>query len=158
MEQSAIELYESNAAAIYVLEIHGLDPGDGQEAISAQALILMRREGGLLLAVPAGAFTEEVLTAAAEGDPFLAYGAHAIFHIRLVSPEGLQGEEAEVIVIDAEMPVLAHLSRMPDPVPPELMTFGADPFMLPDMAPTMQLASLKKCNNWPFTLRSRRSR
>ena len=140
MEKSAIELFEANPAAIYVIQVHGLDPGLEEEVVPAQALILLRREGGLLLAVPAGAFSDEVLAAAAEGDPFLAFGAHATFTIRLVSPEGVQGEDAEVIVIDAEMPVLAHLNRLPDPVPPEVMTFGADPFMLPDPVVLMQLA------------------
>ena len=140
MEQSAIELFEANPSAIYVVQVHGLDPGEVEDIVTAQALILLRREGGLLLAVPAGAFSDEVLTAAADGDPFLAFGAHATFTMRLVSPEGVQGEDAEVVVIDAEMPVLAHLKRMPDPVPPEVMTFGADPFMLPEPAVLMQQA------------------
>ena len=137
MDQSAIELYEENPTAICALQVHSLDPD--QDAVGTQALVLLQREGGILLAVPAGAFSEEILNAAAEGDPFLAYGAHANFIIRLVSPpEGLQGEEAEVTVIDTELNALAHLNRLPDPVPPEVLTFGADPFMLPDVVPLMQ--------------------
>jgi hypothetical protein len=136
MDQSAIELYEENPTAICALQVHSLDPD--QDAVGTQALVLLQREGGILLAVPAGAFSEEILNAAAEGDPFLAYGAHANFIIRLVSPEGLQGEEAEVTVIDTELNALAHLNRMPDPVPPEVLTFGADPFMLPDVVSLMQ--------------------
>ena len=73
MEQSAIELFEANPEAIYVIQVHGLDPGEEDDVVPAHALILLRREGGLLLAVPAGAFSEEVLTAAAEGEVLLGF-------------------------------------------------------------------------------------
>ena len=159
MEQSAIELYEESPTAIYVLQVHGLDPD--QDVVGTQALVLLQREGGFLLAVPAGAFSEEILNAAAEGDPFLAYGAHANFIIRFVSPEGLQGEEAEVTVIDTELNALAHLNRMPDPVPPEVLTFGADPFMLPDVVSLMQftrdwIAQCQEGQQLALLLRGRR--
>jgi hypothetical protein len=100
----------------------------------------MKREGGVLLALPAGAIPSETLQAAGEGDPFTIYGAHTICSISLTGPGvGADPEVVDVLVIDVDGTVMAHLSPLPDPVPDNFVSFGPDPSQLPDVSALLNM-------------------
>ena len=131
MDAQSIETVEQNPGAVYVLQVFS---EDAEDVCTCHALVLLKREGGLLLAVPAGAVPQESLQAAGEGDPFTMYGPHTIQPIHLTGPGvGSVPEEADVLLIDVEGAVLAHLSPLSDPLPDNFVSFGPDPAQLPDL-------------------------
>eukprot|EP00435_Cladocopium_sp_Y103_P059557 s614_g21.t1 len=112
-----------------------------EDVCTCHALALMKREGGVLLALPAGALPIETLTAAAEGDPFTMYGPHTIVTMKLGALEELaELDEVEVLIVDVDGAVKAHLSPLPDPVPDNFVSFGPDPSLLPNLNGIMQAA------------------
>eukprot|EP00438_Fugacium_kawagutii_P016043 Skav232582 [mRNA] locus=scaffold932:80382:86688:- [translate_table: standard] len=104
------------------------------------AMLLLRRDGGLLLALPSGALSEEVLSSAAEGDPFMAYGAHTTVAIRPGLVVGEAGDLLDILIIDVDSSVVNHLSEMPAEVPEGTVMFGPEPSVLPDIGLLMEAA------------------
>ena len=84
--------------------------GDGE----ASALALMKREEGVLLAVPCSFFPEAIVEAANAGASGIL-GPSAIFQVPAVLSEGgnttRTGTDMEVLVIDCSASVVAHLRR-----------------------------------------------
>lgn len=131
------ETVEQNPVAVYLLQVFS---EEAEDVCTCHALVLMKREGGVLLALPAGAIPSETLQAAGEGDPFTIYGAHTICSISLTGPGvGADPEVVDVLVIDVDGTVMAHLSPLPDPVPDNFVSFGPDPSQLPDVSALLNM-------------------
>ncbi|CAL1156117.1 unnamed protein product, partial [Cladocopium goreaui] len=127
---------EQNPAAVYLLNVIS---EEAEDVCTCHALVLMKREGGVLLALPAGALPMDTLQAAVEADPFTMYGPHIQTSIRLMGPGvDTESEDVEVLVIDADGAVLAHLMPLPDPVPDNFVSFGPDPAQLPEFNGLLQ--------------------
>ena len=136
MDAQPLETIEQNPAAIYLLNVIS---EEAEDVCTCHALVLMKREGGVLLALPAGALPLETLQAAGEADPFTMYGPHVQCTMRLTGPGvDQESEDVEVLVIDADGTILAHLTPLPDPVPDNFVSFGPDPVQLPDFNGLMQ--------------------
>lgn len=132
-----METVEQNPAAVYLLQVFS---EEAEDVCTCHALVLMKREGGVLLALPAGAIPSETLQAAGEGDPFTMYGAHTICSISLTGPGvGADPEVVDVLVIDVDGTVMAHVSILPDPVPDNFVSFGPDPSQLPDVSALLNM-------------------
>ena len=135
------ELLEENSRAAYLLSI-ALDlEEESQEAILAEAAVLLRREGGFLLALPSGALSADQLQSASEGDPFSVFGANTF--ITVPAQSLVPGEEVEVLdvlLVDAEVSVRNFMEVLPDPVPESMVMFGSGPDVLPDVSAVMAAA------------------
>ena len=93
------------------------------------------------MAIPAAAMPQPARQMAEDGDPFIVFGSNTVVAINFQASEGVEaGDVTEVLIVDAEKPVLALLTPMPDPVPTETICFGIDPTMRPNIAALMQLA------------------
>jgi hypothetical protein len=115
---------------------------EASEAILAQAAILMRREGGLLLALPSGILSADQLQPTSEGDPFSVFGAKTLATVpaQLLFAEE-EVEVLDVLIVDAEVSIRNFMEVMPDPAVPESMiTFGSGPAGLPDVPAVMAAA------------------
>lgn len=115
---------------------------EASEAILAQAAILMRREGGLLLALPSGTLSADQLQPTSEGDPFSVFGAKTLATVpaQLLFAEE-EVEVLDVLIVDAEVSIRNFMEVMPDPAVPESMiTFGSGPAGLPDVPAVMAAA------------------
>eukprot|EP00438_Fugacium_kawagutii_P029195 Skav203076 [mRNA] locus=scaffold2182:29521:36002:+ [translate_table: standard] len=128
-----LETVEDVPGAVYLFT-HRIVGEDGdEEEILSQALILMKREGGVLLALPAGALSQEALAAASEGDPFQAFGAHTFVNVRAALQEGVTEEEdLGVLIIDVDSSLAHNLSMLGVEAPEAMLTFSLDPNTLPD--------------------------
>lgn len=136
MDSQSVETIEQNPAAVYLLNVIS---EEAEDVCTCHALVLMKREGGVLLALPAGALPMDTLQAAVEADPFTMYGPHIQTSIRLMGPGvDTESEDVEVLVIDADGAVLAHLMPLPDPVPDNFVSFGPDPAQLPEFNGLLQ--------------------
>eukprot|EP00435_Cladocopium_sp_Y103_P032768 s2657_g8.t1 len=141
METDSVVLLEENPDALFLLTFVSEVEDGGGDAILSQALFLLRRDGGVLLAVPPGAIPAEHLSEAAEGDPFTPFGAHTVVTVPARGQEGLDGiEEIEVLVIDADVAVRNSMQPMPAAQPEETLTFALDPHVMPATLPLMAAA------------------
>eukprot|EP00435_Cladocopium_sp_Y103_P022128 s659_g5.t1 len=117
--------------AVYLLNVEALEGALGESIIS-QVLVLLRREGGVLLALPTGAISEDALSEAAEGNPFSMFGPHTVLQVPARHVFGEQDvDEVEVLVADSDAVVFNSLSPMPVAPPDGIVTFAADPGVLP---------------------------
>ena len=126
--------YEEDVDTVLMMNVEVLE-GDPGESIMSQVLVLLKREGGALLAFPSGALSADALAEAAEGNPFSMFGPHTTFQVP--SRESFAEEVIEVLVVDADTVAFNYISVMPSPVPEGVTTFAIDPAVLPAVEPLM---------------------
>lgn len=110
-------------------------PEEGEEPTECSVLVLMKREGGLLLALPSMFLAEDVIDAGNTGDGHAIFGPSLRTVVRLVLEDGgvvsPTGMEAEVLVVDCTDQVLFHM-RAFDQSEEAVFSFDEDsPFAFP---------------------------
>lgn len=110
-------------------------PVEGEEPTECSVLVLMRRDGGFLLALPSMFLAEEVIEAGNTGDGQAIFGPSLRTVVPLVLEDGgvvsLTGMEAEVLVVDCTDQVLFHM-RAFDQSEEAVFNFDEDsPFAFP---------------------------
>ena len=132
LDMSALAV-ATDALEPYVLSWHLGAPEDGDAECTV--LVLMKREEGILLAMPATFLPEDVVRAGNEGDEAAVFGPS--FHCvvpSVILDGGLvmaTGGQVEVLVVDCLPQVLGHMRR---PLASEEIAFNFDddsPFSLP---------------------------
>ena len=84
------------------------------DALVSVALVVMKRNGGLLLGLPVGFIPVEDLQAASDQESGSVLGPHTTFTIPAIREDGqavLEGQDVEVLVIDASDDVLPALGN-----------------------------------------------
>ena len=145
MEPTAAVSLQEGAEESYVLfwPPTDTDPGEGQ---FCQAMVVMKREGGFLLAVPTGFVPmEELQGASSEGDESLL-GPHTVLTVPGVFVQGAElvpaGMDLEVQLVDLSDRAYQGLLLASHAAVPEeqLVGFGADPSLCPDPATLLRYA------------------
>ena len=126
-------------------EVHVFQWPPVPEAPGCYALVLMKREGGFLLALPTGFLSAEVLTAARE-DAASPLGPYTILTVSAVTEEGdthiPMGFDMDVLVVDVQAEVLNSLVLLGQSNLQEdaLSPFFVDPAVIPDSSHALRLA------------------
>ena len=110
------------------------------DAIVAQAIIIMRRQGGALLGLPVGFLPLDVLQRAAveEGEDW-DFGPHALLSVPAHREDGQlvpSGVEVEVLVIDVSGAALGGLQ--PLSIDGVTLSFLEDPALVPEPSVLLQ--------------------
>ena len=133
MDFEALTALESKIEEPYVL----LWPPGGQDGLASQAYVVMKRKGGLLLAVPPMYLPASVLQQSAAEDDFV-FGLHTklvVPAVQAVSGGGGSPVDVEVLVIDSKQEIAGCLrhSRDVDFEEEDVVTFSDDALMGPDV-------------------------
>ena len=120
-----------------------LDTVGQDDALVATAVVVMKRPGGLLLALPIGFIPVEDLQAASDQSEDSLLGPHNTFTVPATREDGqavMEGQDVEVLVIDAGDAVLAGLAEYTE-VDGASFYFADDPAIGP--APDVLLRVVK---------------
>ena len=138
MEQQTVMSLAEGSEELFVISWPQDVPPD--EASHGLALVVMRRAGGAILAVPLGVFPMDSVMAGASAAEDADLGPGTVLSVPGVKEEDKQihllGSDLEVLVIDVSDDVLGLLVPVADSVfgPSEIMGYGDDPAYLPDVA------------------------
>ncbi len=119
------------------------DTAGQDDALVSVALVVMKRNGGLLLGLPVGFIPVEDLQAASDLESGSVLGPHSTFTVPAIREDGqelLEGQDVEVLVIDASEDVLPALGNF-DPVEGASFYFADDAALAP--APDVLLSVVK---------------
>ena len=119
----------------------------GEDAHSSLCMVIMKREGGVLLAVPSGFIPPEALQLASSHDGGALLGPHTVLSVPGVLLDGdvshTTGEDLDVQVVDASLAILDGLSPMPDGGVEEdaaIIAFSTELQVVPDPATLLRFA------------------
>ena len=109
---------------------------DALETRASVVLVVMKRDGGLLLALPPSVMDATFLDTLVTGSGLPIFGPSTILSVPAVTGLGEDavpvGLDVEVKVVDADPAVLEDLDYCPEMVPVETGGFTADPLVVPD--------------------------
>ena len=133
MDFEALTALESRIEEPYVL----LWPPGGQDGLASQAYVVMKRRGGLLLAVPPMYLPASVLQQSTAEEDFV-FGLHTklvVPAIQTSSEGGGTPTDVEVLVIDSKEEIAGCLrhARDVDFEEEDVVTFSDDASMVPDV-------------------------
>ena len=116
-----------------------------EEAFAGYALVVMRRDGGALLALPVGLIAMEALQTVSLEDPASDLGPHTVVPVPGVKEADgslqLLGSDLDVLLVDVSDAVVANLVPMElsDLDPTSVLGFHEDVSYLPDAATLLKL-------------------
>ena len=116
-----------------------------EEVFAGYAMVVMKREGGALLALPVGLVAMQALHMVSLEDPVSDLGPHAVIQVPGVKEAegGLQllGSDLDVLIVDVSDAVVANLVTMElsDLDPTSVLGFHEDVSFLPDAATLLKL-------------------
>lgn len=104
----------TDAVEPYLFTNGSLDDLDGRAEVGA--LVVMKRRGGLLLALPAGTLQEEILEQGNRGGEDLTFGPSTVVRLPGVVLDGGShraiGEEVSVLIVDCDLGVMGSLREI----------------------------------------------
>ena len=145
MELSAIVSLKDGMEEPYVLYWPIPQDGVPLSATGAACMVISKRQGGLLLAIPTGVLSEADLAGVSDADETSVLGPFQEMVVPAVRDDGagtvsFTGTDVDVLVIDVSLEILPGLFRLSDAgvSPGDLLCFGAEVEMVPDVATLMQ--------------------
>ena len=142
MEFSAVRSIREGGRDLFLLPW----PLDGDPVFHGLCFVVMKRAGGMLLAVPVGLFPVEVLQGVGGAGLGSSIGPHTTLSVPAISlAEGEAvsvGEDVEVVVVDVGEEVVGSLVPFAEALVPEegYLYFGSDPSHLPEPADLLRFS------------------
>ena len=155
-EQLQLNSLAEGVEELFVLSFPtGVPP---EEAFAGLAFVVMKREGGAILAVPVGLISVDALQAASLSDPLAEFGPHTVLQIpgarEVDGVVQLLGSDLDIMVVDVSMEVLQALVpwEASDLDPSSVLGFHEDVSYFPDAATLLRLTK-----GWVTTATSERA-